>query len=70
MDQQESHDEQLISEMTSAFNQSEFAMLLGMQIAEAYDGYARIVMDCSGKKTKITLPMVGQYLFLQTRHSE
>ena len=34
----------------SAFNQSEFAQLLGMQITEAYDGYARVVMNCSGKK--------------------
>jgi acyl-CoA thioesterase len=52
MDQQESHNEQMISEMTSAFNQSEFALLLGMQITEACDGYARVVMDCSGKKNK------------------
>jgi acyl-CoA thioesterase len=34
----------------SAFNQSEFARLLGMQITEAHDGYARVVMDCIGKK--------------------
>jgi acyl-CoA thioesterase len=52
MDQQVSYDEQMISEMTSAFNQSEFALLLGMQITEAYDGYARVVMDCNGKKNK------------------
>jgi acyl-CoA thioesterase len=34
----------------SAFNNSEFARLLGMQITEAHDGYARVVMDCTGKK--------------------
>ena len=34
----------------SAFNQSEFARLLGMEIIEAADGYARVVMDCTGKK--------------------
>ena len=33
----------------TAFNQSEFAQLLGMEITEAYDGYARVVMDCTGK---------------------
>ena len=33
----------------SAFNHSEFAQLLGMEITEAYDGYARVVMDCTGK---------------------
>ena len=36
--------------LISAFNQSEFARLLGMQITEAHDGYARVVMDCTGKK--------------------
>lgn len=34
----------------SAFNQSEFARLLGMEITEAYDGYARVKMDGAGKK--------------------
>jgi acyl-coenzyme A thioesterase PaaI-like protein len=29
----------------SAFNQSEFARLLGMEITEAYDGYARVRTD-------------------------
>ena len=33
----------------SAFNHSEFAQLLGMDITDAYDGYARVVMDCTGK---------------------
>lgn len=31
------------------FNDSEFARLLGMVIEEARDGYARVVMDCTGK---------------------
>lgn len=33
----------------SAFNQSEFARLLGMEITEAHDGYARVIMDGKGK---------------------
>jgi acyl-CoA thioesterase len=33
----------------SAFNHSEFARWLGMEITEAHDGYARVVMDCTGK---------------------
>jgi len=33
----------------SSFNQSEFAQLLGMEITEAQDGYAKVVMDCTGK---------------------
>jgi acyl-CoA thioesterase len=33
----------------SDFNQSEFARLLGMEITEAHDGYARVIMDCKGK---------------------
>jgi acyl-CoA thioesterase len=36
--------------LISSFNQSEFALLLGMQITEAHDGYARVTMDCTGKK--------------------
>jgi acyl-CoA thioesterase len=31
------------------FNESEFARLLGMEITEAHDGYARVIMDCKGK---------------------
>ena len=31
------------------FNQSEFARLLGMEITDAHDGYARVIMDCKGK---------------------
>jgi acyl-CoA thioesterase len=38
------------SALISAFNQSEFARLLCMEITEAHDGYARVVMDCTGKK--------------------
>ena len=41
--------EQIIAERISAFNRSEFAQLLGMEITEASDGYARVVMDCCGK---------------------
>ena len=33
----------------SAFNQCEFARLLGMEITEAHDGYARVTMDGTGK---------------------
>ena len=36
-------------ERITAFNHSEFARLLGMEITEAFDGYARVVMDCTGK---------------------
>ena len=42
--------ESIIAERISAFNRSEFAQLMGMEITEAYDGYARVVMDCRGKK--------------------
>jgi acyl-CoA thioesterase len=34
----------------TAFDESEFAQLLGMKIIEASDGYAKVAMDCSGKK--------------------
>ena len=50
--QQEEYNEHTVSDMVSAFNQSEFALLLGMQITKAYDGYARVVMECSGKNNK------------------
>jgi acyl-CoA thioesterase len=36
-------------ERISDFNHSEFAQLLGMKITDAHDGYARVLMDCSGK---------------------
>jgi len=42
--------EQVIAGRIAAFNHSEFAQLLGMEITMAYDGYARVVMDCCGKK--------------------
>lgn len=34
----------------AAFNESEFARLLGMTITEARDGYSEVVMDTAGKK--------------------
>lgn len=49
-DQKRACDKQKITDRISAFNQSEFARLLGMYITEAYDGYARVVMDITGKK--------------------
>jgi len=49
-DHPKANDKQKITDTISAFNQSEFARLLGMQITAAYDGYARVVMDCNGKK--------------------
>jgi acyl-CoA thioesterase len=36
-------------ERIAAFNASRFAQLLGMTITGAYDGYARVTMDCAGK---------------------
>jgi len=41
---------QVVAERISSFNRSEFAQLLGMEVTEASDGYARVVMDCRGKK--------------------
>ena len=38
-----------IHEYITAFNRSEFAVLLGMCVVEAHDGYARVEMDCTGK---------------------
>ena len=38
-----------IHEYITAFNRSEFAVLLGMRVVEARDGYARVEMDCTGK---------------------
>jgi acyl-CoA thioesterase len=35
--------------LISAFNNSEFARLLGMEITDAFDGYARVTMDSDGK---------------------
>ena len=42
--------EQVIAGRITAFNHSEFAQLLGMKITDAKDGYARVIMDCCGKK--------------------
>jgi len=38
-----------VREYIAAFNQSEFAVLLGMHIIDAHDGYAKVEMDCTGK---------------------
>ncbi len=38
-----------IHEYITAFNRSEFAVLLGMRVVEAHDGYAWVEMDCTGK---------------------
>jgi acyl-CoA thioesterase len=35
--------------LVADFNHSEFALLLGMEITEAHDGYARVIMNCEGK---------------------
>lgn len=34
------------------FNESEFARLLGMEIVEARPGYAKVVMDVTGKRNQ------------------
>jgi len=44
-----SREEKIVREYIAAFNQSEFAVLLGMHIVDAHDGYARVEMDCTGK---------------------
>ena len=38
-----------IEEQIRLFNTSEFARLLQMEILEASDGYAKVIMDCTGK---------------------
>jgi len=38
-----------VAAVIAEFNESAFARLLGMTITEAYDGYARVTMDCTGK---------------------
>jgi acyl-CoA thioesterase len=48
-DDQKDYDRASEVEPISAFNQSEFAQLLGMKITDAYDGYSRVLMDCTGK---------------------
>lgn len=42
-------DKTAIAEQIRIFNSSEFARLLGMEILEASEGYARAIMDCTGK---------------------
>ncbi len=41
--------EQIVRDYITTFNQSEFAVLLGMRVVDAHDGYARVEMDCTGK---------------------
>jgi acyl-CoA thioesterase len=48
-DDQKDYDRGSVVERISAFNHSEFAQLLGMKITDANDGYARVLMDCTGK---------------------
>jgi acyl-CoA thioesterase len=38
-----------VKRQIEAFDRSAFALLLGMQVTEARDGYARVTMPCSGK---------------------
>lgn len=42
-------DQNTVEEQIRLFNASEFARLLQMEILEASDGYAQVVMDCAGK---------------------
>ena len=37
-------------DQVAAFEDSEFGRLLGLHITEARDGYARVEMDCTGKR--------------------
>ena len=39
----------LRSEKIAAFNDCDFARMMGMHITHAHDGYARVEMDCTGK---------------------
>jgi len=48
-DDQKGYDQASEVERISDFNHSEFAQLLGMTITDAYEGYARVLMDCTGK---------------------
>jgi acyl-CoA thioesterase len=40
----------IANESIAAFNESEFARLMGMTVTCARDGYAEVVMNCTGKK--------------------
>ena len=42
-------DKAAIAEQIRAFNDNEFARLMGMQILEASEGYSKVIMDCNGK---------------------
>jgi len=42
-------DPKTVEEQVRLFNASEFARLLGMEILEAADGYAKVTMDCAGR---------------------
>ncbi|MFA4876482.1 MAG: hotdog fold thioesterase [Methanoregula sp.] len=42
--------QEIIKKSITAFNESDFARLLGMTVREARDGYAEVTMDCTGKK--------------------
>jgi acyl-CoA thioesterase len=42
-------DDEAVRTQVREFNNSEYARLLGMEIAEAHDGYSRVTMDCAGK---------------------
>ena len=39
----------MIRKAIVAFNESDFARLLGMNVVEAHDGFSRVIMDCAGK---------------------
>jgi acyl-CoA thioesterase len=42
-------DAQAVEEQIRLFNASEYARLLQMEIVGASDGYAKVIMDCTGK---------------------
>jgi acyl-CoA thioesterase len=42
-------DHPAIAEQIRIFNESGFARLLQMEIIEASEGYAKVIMDCAGK---------------------
>jgi acyl-CoA thioesterase len=54
-----SSQEKIVREYIAAFNKSEFAILLGMQVVDAHDGYARVEMDCAGKLNPDTVAHGG-----------
>ncbi|WP_321508238.1 hotdog fold thioesterase [uncultured Methanoregula sp.] len=42
--------QETVDQSIAAFNESDFARLLGMTVTDARDGYSEVVMDCTGKK--------------------